>query len=89
MVGEVMKSVCERSRKPRLAPGTTWNDEDTKRCGVTAEIAARITEKTFGILEAPVRRVAAADIPIPGGIAEERCLPQRSDILAVVEAVMS
>jgi pyruvate dehydrogenase E1 component beta subunit len=64
-------------------------DEDTKRCGVTAEIAAQITERAFDELEAPVRRVAAANIPIPGGIAEEHCLPQRSNIAAAVEAVMS
>ena len=64
-------------------------DEDTKRCGVTAEIAAQITERAFDELKAPVQRVAAANIPIPGGIAEERCLPQRSNIAAAVEAVMT
>jgi pyruvate/2-oxoglutarate/acetoin dehydrogenase E1 component len=64
-------------------------DEDTKRCGVTAEISAQITERAFDALMAPVQRVAAANIPIPGGIAEERCLPQRSDIAAAVESVMS
>jgi pyruvate dehydrogenase E1 component beta subunit len=63
-------------------------DEDTKRCGATAEISSQITESAFDALRAPVQRVAAANIPIPGGIAEERCLPQRSDILAGVESVM-
>jgi pyruvate dehydrogenase E1 component beta subunit len=64
-------------------------DEDTKRCGLTAEISAQITERAFDALKAAVQRVAAANIPISGGIAEERCLPQRSDIAAAVEAVMS
>jgi len=63
-------------------------DEDTKRCGVTSEIAAQISETAFDFLKAPVRRVAADNIPIPGGIAEEQALPQVGDILAAIEMAM-
>jgi len=33
--------------------------------GVGAEIAARVAEEAYEYLDAPVRRVAAADVPIP------------------------
>ena len=33
--------------------------------GVGAELSARITEACFDRLAAPVRRVAAADVPVP------------------------
>jgi pyruvate dehydrogenase E1 component beta subunit len=50
-------------------------DEDTKRCSVTSEIAAQITEKAFDSLKAPVQRVAADNIPIPGSVAKDHVLP--------------
>jgi acetoin:2,6-dichlorophenolindophenol oxidoreductase subunit beta len=37
----------------------------TKFCGFGAEIAAMIAEELFDALKAPVRRVAAPDIPVP------------------------
>jgi len=40
-------------------------DECHRRCGVGAEIAAVLAEEGFGYLRAPVRRVAALDVPIP------------------------
>ena len=33
--------------------------------GVGAEVGMRITEATFDFLDAPVKRVAARDVPIP------------------------
>jgi acetoin:2,6-dichlorophenolindophenol oxidoreductase subunit beta len=63
-------------------------DEGAKRCGAAAEIAAQITEIAFDFLAAPVQRVAAANLPIPGGIAEEHVLPQPKDILAAIETVV-
>jgi acetoin:2,6-dichlorophenolindophenol oxidoreductase subunit beta len=62
-------------------------DEDTLRCGVTAEISAQITEKAFDYLDAPVQRVAYPNIPIPAGFMEELVLPQAKDIIAAVEAI--
>ena len=62
-------------------------DEDTLRCGVTAEISAQIMENAFDYLDAPVQRVAAPNIPIPGGFMEELVLPQVKDIVAAVQAI--
>ncbi len=40
-------------------------DEGHQNFGVTAEIAARISEKAFYHLDAPVQRFGAMDVPIP------------------------
>ncbi|KPJ54102.1 MAG: hypothetical protein AMJ37_00835 [Dehalococcoidia bacterium DG_18] len=62
-------------------------DEDTKRCGVGTEIAMQIVENAFDSLDAPIQRVGAANMPIPGGYMEQYVLPQPKDIVAAVEAV--
>ena len=64
-------------------------DEDTLRCGVTAEIAAQIMENAFDYLDAPVQRVAAANMPIPGGwVLDQYALPQPTDIVRAIGTVM-
>jgi len=63
-------------------------DEDTLRCGVTAEIASQIMEHAFDYLDAPVKRVAAANLPIAGGYLETEVLPQPQDVLAAIESVL-
>ncbi len=40
-------------------------DEGHQNFGVTAEIAARIAEKAFYHLDAPVQRLGAMDVPVP------------------------
>ncbi|MBX5465929.1 MAG: alpha-ketoacid dehydrogenase subunit beta [Firmicutes bacterium] len=40
-------------------------DETIRSCGVAAEIAARIQERCWGVLKAPVKRVTLPDVPIP------------------------
>ena len=40
-------------------------DEGHRNFGVTAEIAARIGEKAFYHLDAPVIRMGAMDVPVP------------------------
>jgi len=40
-------------------------DEGHQSFGVTAEIAARISEKCFYHLDAPVQRIGAMDVPVP------------------------
>ena len=39
--------------------------EGWKTCGFGAELAALVAEKAFHLLDAPVRRVTAPDVPIP------------------------
>jgi len=61
--------------------------EDTLTGGFGAEIAAIIAEEAFTMLDAPIRRVAAKDSPIPfSPILENAMLPQTEDIVrALVE----
>jgi 2-oxoisovalerate dehydrogenase E1 component beta subunit len=57
--------------------------EDTRTGGVAGEITARINELAFEWLDAPVRRVAAHDVPLPyAPTLEDYVLPQTDDIVA-------
>ena len=53
--------------------------------GFGAEVAARVTEKAFYALEAPVLRVGGFDIPYPAAKLEEYHLPDVDRILDAVE----
>jgi 2-oxoisovalerate dehydrogenase E1 component beta subunit len=56
--------------------------EDTKTGGVAGEITARINEQAFEWLDAPVRRVAAHDVPLPyAPTLEDYVLPQTEDLV--------
>lgn len=56
--------------------------EDTVTGGIAGEVTARINELCFEWLDAPVRRVAAHDVPLPYAPAlEDFVLPQASDIV--------
>jgi 2-oxoisovalerate dehydrogenase E1 component beta subunit len=57
--------------------------EDTATGGAAGEVIARINQLAFEWLDAPVRRVAAHDVPLPYAPAlEDFVLPQTSDIVA-------
>jgi len=59
--------------------------EDTKTGGFGGEIAARIAELAFEHLDAPVRRLAAKDTPVPHAPQlEDAFLPQPADIRRVL-----
>ena len=62
--------------------------EDQLTCGFGAELAARISEHLFEHLDAPVKRVAAKDVPVayyPD--LEEAILPQAGDVLKAIREV--
>jgi 2-oxoisovalerate dehydrogenase E1 component beta subunit len=55
--------------------------EDTKTGGFGAEIAATIAEEAFELLDAPVRRIAAPDSPVPfAPTLEKAYIPQVDDV---------
>ncbi len=54
-------------------------------CGLGAEIAARITERCFYQLEAPVLRVGGFDIPYPPAKLESHHLPDPDRLLDAVD----
>lgn len=60
-------------------------EEGTRTGGVGAEIAAQVAELAYEYLDAPVRRVAAADLPIPfSQPLENAALPSTEGIVRVV-----
>ncbi|HUT36675.1 MAG TPA: alpha-ketoacid dehydrogenase subunit beta [Planctomycetota bacterium] len=64
-------------------------EEDTRRGGVGAEVAAVIAERGFRGLDSPLRRVACADCPIPcSPTLEEAILPSVDKIVVAVESLI-
>jgi pyruvate dehydrogenase E1 component beta subunit len=65
-------------------------DEEVRRGGSSAEIASLIAEECFDALDAPVKRVAAADVPMPfSPELEKLVLPKAEDLVAAVRALVS
>ena len=57
--------------------------EDTRTGGFGAEIVATIAEEAFELLDAPVKRIAAPDTPVPFAPPLERAfIPQVEDVVA-------
>jgi pyruvate/2-oxoglutarate/acetoin dehydrogenase E1 component len=57
--------------------------------GVGAEIAAWITEEAFDFLDAPVKRVASKDVPIPfNPVMEGFVIPNTGDIIQAIKEVV-
>lgn len=64
-------------------------DEEWKSGSFSAELAARVAEKALYDLDAPVRRVCSAEVPIPyAKHLEDAALPQVPAIVAAAEEVM-
>ncbi len=64
-------------------------EEGWRAYGVGAEIAARVGELAFDYLDAPIRRVAQAEVPLPyNRRLEQMALPQVPDIINAVKDVM-
>jgi 2-oxoisovalerate dehydrogenase E1 component beta subunit len=59
--------------------------EDTRTGGFGAEIAATIAEEAFEDLDAPVRRIAAPDTPVPfSPVLEKAYIPQVDDVVTAL-----
>jgi 2-oxoisovalerate dehydrogenase E1 component beta subunit len=57
--------------------------EDTRTGGFGAEIAATIADEAFEELDAPVKRIAAPDTPVPFSPPLEKAfIPQVDDVVA-------
>jgi pyruvate dehydrogenase E1 component beta subunit len=64
-------------------------DEEAKRAGCSAEIASMIAEECFDALDAPVKRVAAADVPMPFSPALEKLVvPQAEALVTAVRELL-
>ncbi|MEA3435985.1 MAG: transketolase C-terminal domain-containing protein, partial [Thermodesulfobacteriota bacterium] len=56
--------------------------------GFGAELSARIQDELFDYLDAPVKRVAARDVPIPfSTILEDFVLPKVADVVKATREV--
>ena len=78
----VLKSVKKTSRLVVV-------EEDCKTGGVGAEIAAIVADEAFGYIDAPIKRVATPDIPIPfSRELESKVIPDVKSITKTVKEVM-
>lgn len=63
-------------------------EESHPFCGVAAEIGAEINERAFDYLDAPVKRISGADVPMPyAKNLEELAVPNVDQIVAAVREV--
>ncbi len=63
-------------------------EESHPFCGVAAEIASEIMERAFDYLDAPVKRVSGADVPMPyAKNLEDAAVPGVEQIVAAVKEV--
>ena len=64
-------------------------EEGWKSFGVGAEVAARIYEEAFDFVDAPIKRVAQKEVPLPyNRRLEQLALPQVEDIVNAVREVL-
>jgi pyruvate dehydrogenase E1 component beta subunit len=81
-----MEPVVESFRKTNRAVVV---EEGWMSYGVGSEIASRIYEQAFDYVDAPVRRVAQDEVPLPYNRTLERAaLPQVEDVVAAVKEVL-
>ena len=64
-------------------------EEGWKSFGVGAEISARIYEEAFDYVDAPIKRVAQKEVPLPyNRTLEQMALPQVEDVIPAVKEVL-
>jgi len=80
------ETICASVRKTSRA---VVLEDDWLTYGIGAEIAATIQEGAFDYLDAPVRRVAAAEVPLPYAKPLERvALPDAAALTKVIHEVL-
>jgi len=81
--GAIIKSVRKTGRLVVVS-------EDCKTAGVSAEIAAVVTEEALDYLDAPIKRVAEPDTPIPFSPSMEKfVIPDEKSIVQAVKDLVS
>lgn len=64
-------------------------EEGWKSYGVGSEVSSRIYEKCFDYVDAPIKRVAQDEVPLPyNRTLEQAALPQPEDVVAAVKEVL-
>jgi pyruvate dehydrogenase E1 component beta subunit len=80
-IGTIIKSVKKTNR-------IVIAEESHPFCGVAAEIMSEVNEKAFDYLDAPVKRISGADVPMPyAKNLENLAIPKVEDIIAAVREV--
>jgi len=65
-------------------------DEDYERCGLASEIAAIVSDEAFDYLDAPVKRIATPNVPIPfSPVLEKYVIPSEEKIIKVAKEIIS
>ena len=65
-------------------------EEGHQNYGVTAELAARIAEKAYYYLDAPIQRMGAMDVPVPfSPVLENLYIPSPEKIIKSVQKILS
>ena len=81
-----METVVESVRKTNRVMVL---EEDWRSCGMGAEVASRIYEEAFDYLDAPVTRLAAAEVPLPYAKNIEReAFPREEHVLRAARQLM-
>jgi pyruvate dehydrogenase E1 component beta subunit len=88
-----------RSLRPLDRPTLIESVKKTSRCvvveedwysyGVGAELVATIQEGAFDYLDAPIRRVAQAEVPLPyAKVMEQAALPKAQNLVSVIKSTL-
>lgn len=81
-----MEPVIESFKKTNRA---VIVEEGWKSYGVGSEVQSRIYEQAFDYADAPIKRVAQAEVPLPYNRAlEQMALPQAEDVIMAVREVL-
>ena len=81
-----MEPVIESFKKTNRAVVV---EEGWKSFGVGAEVTSRLYEEAFDYADAPIKRVAQKEVPLPyNKTLEQSALPQVADVIRAVKEVL-